>query len=622
MSGQERLPAVFREQMKMMLQEEANLFFTSFNDVKCAGLRANGLKLGMADLRNLRGAAGLTEEDIQWAENGAYVSEEAKPGKHPYYYLGLYYVQEPSAMLPAELLGVDPGHRVLDLCAAPGGKSTQLAAKLRGDGVLVSNDNASERTKALAKNIELAGATNVIVLNEEPGRIAEKFGAWFDRVLVDAPCSGEGMFRKDESMIQAWERHSVERCSVMQADIMRDAARLVAPGGRLLYSTCTFSPRENEGTIARFLAAFPEFEVVPVKLDHGFGPGRPDWLNESETRGLSAARVASLAGTVRVWPHRSRGEGHFAALLERKGPSEKAPRQDAAGWRTHTTCPTREDGDSALFCGTSPYPLRSEAEGVPGDSGHTSRYPLRSGGELLLNGRDNATSRKKDQHPKTRSRPASANDRKSVGRGGKTRDSQTEQPSRQETLAKFAEFVADNLREWDIVHNEKNGITGWRRSTSSQGEKTSTADAERELSFRGTSTSADAEWGLSVRGTSVYAVPFGIPDLEGLAIVRPGWLLGSATKHRFQPSQAMAMGLVPGDAVRCLRLTSDTPDTIRYLKGETLQPSPSAIVGADGTQPASGKGWTLVCVDGFPAGWGRWDGSVLKNERLPGWRWI
>ncbi|MFB9327170.1 RsmB/NOP family class I SAM-dependent RNA methyltransferase [Paenibacillus aurantiacus] len=312
------LPLSFADKMKRLLGPEFEDFLASYERPRKYGLRVNGLKLTPeAFLAISPFKERLTP--VPWAEGAFYYEEQDRPGKHPHYHAGLYYIQEPSAMVPAELLGAQPGDRVLDLCAAPGGKSTQLAAKLKGDGVLVTNDNARERTKALAKNVELSGIRNAVVLNEEPAEIARVFPAWFDKILVDAPCSGEGMFRKDESMIAEWEKHSVERCSAMQRDILKHAADMLAPGGTLVYSTCTFSPEENESQIAGLLAARPELAVVPVPLAHGWAPGRPEWVSEEAAAGLSEARLASLSGTVRLWPHLTEGEGHYAAVLRRTG---------------------------------------------------------------------------------------------------------------------------------------------------------------------------------------------------------------------------------------------------------------------------------------------------------------
>lgn len=223
-------------------------------------------------------------------------------------------------MAPVELLGVQPGDYVLDLCAAPGGKSTQIAAKLQGKGVLVTNDIHSERTKALAKNVELYGVRNAVVLNESPERIAGAFPHYFNKVLIDAPCSGEGMFRKDEDMVKSWEHHSVEKCVLMQRDILETAAKLLAPGGTIVYSTCTFAPEENEAMIAEFLNLNPDFTVHDIPETAGFAPGRPDWVRQvmPETAEKTGAVLDQTRGTARLWPHLLEGEGHYVAVLQHR----------------------------------------------------------------------------------------------------------------------------------------------------------------------------------------------------------------------------------------------------------------------------------------------------------------
>jgi len=310
------LPRNFIEKMEKLLGDEFDHFMSSYEAPRVYGLRINRLKLGVEQWRKLSDM-GEEVREIPWAPDGLYYKEGERPGKHPHYHAGLYYIQEPSAMAPVELLDVQPGHRVLDLCAAPGGKSTQIAGKLQGRGVLVTNDNARERTKALAKNIELAGVRNAVVLNDEPAAIAAVFPEWFDRILIDAPCSGEGMFRKDDSMIAEWEKHSIERCSLMQRDIMQHAASMLAPGGRMVYSTCTFSPEENEQQMAQFLAEHDDFFVEAISPQHGWRAGRAD-LAEGAAQ-LEAERLQSIQGTVRLWPHLIEGEGHYAAVLRRSG---------------------------------------------------------------------------------------------------------------------------------------------------------------------------------------------------------------------------------------------------------------------------------------------------------------
>ena len=246
-----------------------------------------------------------------------------EPGKHPYHQAGLYYLQDPSAMSAVELLGPKPGERVLDLAAAPGGKTTHIASMMQGQGLLVANEIKTKRLNHLVVNVERWGAANVVVTNETPERMADHFGAHFDRVLVDAPCSGEGMFRKDMGARLDWSEGMVAGCAVRQTNILRVAAHLVHPGGHLLYSTCTFAPEEDEGVMDRFLQEHPDFEVETLPQFDGFMPGKPEWLRFT-TKGTKITREKELTKAVRLFPHRLCGEGHFACLLQRKdGPINK-----------------------------------------------------------------------------------------------------------------------------------------------------------------------------------------------------------------------------------------------------------------------------------------------------------
>jgi len=240
---------------------------------------------------------------------GFTLPNEFRPGKHPYHAAGLYYLQDPSAMAVTTLLDPQPGERVLDLAAAPGGKTTHIAAKMGNRGILVANDISPHRVRILSNNLERWGARNALITSETPEKLANHFGDYFDKVLVDAPCSGEGMFRKDHAARQEWSPKLVNRCAVRQDMILGDAARLVRPGGRLVYATCTFAPEENEGTIQRFLASHSDFEVVGNHVYPGLMPGRPDWV--------SGDASPELSQTVHLWPHIAPGEGHFIAVLRR-----------------------------------------------------------------------------------------------------------------------------------------------------------------------------------------------------------------------------------------------------------------------------------------------------------------
>ena len=296
------------EQIQRLLPEEWEQFRSEWEKGNSyQGLRVNTLKIPCADFL---ARTTFTLQPVPWAEEGFYFAGEERPAKHAYYQAGLYYLQEPSAMASAACLGVRPGEKVLDLCAAPGGKSTQLAALLQGQGLLVSNDNSAERVKALVWNLEHWGATNAVITNEEPARLAAVFPEFFDKILVDAPCSGEGMFRKDPRAIKSWSSYNSEVCSELQKEILGQAARMLRPGGRIMYSTCTFSPQENEEVIAAFLKKHPDFTLGSLPLDYGWEPGRR--LNDNSGNSSNTER------TRRLWPHKVKGEGHFLALLEKK----------------------------------------------------------------------------------------------------------------------------------------------------------------------------------------------------------------------------------------------------------------------------------------------------------------
>jgi NOL1/NOP2/sun family putative RNA methylase len=306
------LPKLFEDRMKELLGEEYEEYLQCFDQNYYSGLRVNTLKITPEEFERI---CPYEIKRIPWIENGYYYDGKDQPARHPYYHAGLYYIQEPSAMTPASLLPIKPGDKVLDLCAAPGGKSTELAARLKGEGVLVANDISNSRAKALLKNIELYGVKNAIVISEAPPKLVNYFEGYFDKILVDAPCSGEGMFRKNPSIIKNWEQNGVDYYNKLQKEIILSAAKLLKPGGSMLYSTCTFSPEENEGTIAFLLEQCPEFHVVnpltgrsneKVSYD-GFSFGRPEWVDGPD----------ELKNCIRLWPHRIHGEGHFITLLEK-----------------------------------------------------------------------------------------------------------------------------------------------------------------------------------------------------------------------------------------------------------------------------------------------------------------
>jgi len=301
----------FLNRMRELLGDEYDSYLASFGQKPYSGLRVNTLKITPDEFLKI---SPFALRRVPWTENGFYYEQNCQPAKHPYYHAGLYYLQEPSAMTPAAVLPIYPGERVLDLCAAPGGKSTELAAKLRGEGVLISNDISASRAMALLKNLELFGVRNCVVLSEYPAKLERCFGGWFDKILVDAPCSGEGMFRREPSMAKAWEKQGPDFYHKLQKEIMGAAVGMLRPGGMMVYSTCTFSKEENEGTLSWVLENFPQMHVVPVSIfiPEGFVKGKPEWGSAQN------ARNTELANALRIFPHKVQGEGHFVALLRKE----------------------------------------------------------------------------------------------------------------------------------------------------------------------------------------------------------------------------------------------------------------------------------------------------------------
>jgi NOL1/NOP2/sun family putative RNA methylase len=475
------LPYEFMEKMKTLLQNEYPAFIASYTEARYYGLRVNTLKIAVEDFRAI---SPFQLSPISWSKEGFYYEEGERPGKHPYYNAGLYYIQEPSAMAPVELLDIQHGDKVLDLCAAPGGKSTQIAAKLQHTGIVVVNDNHPDRVKPLVKNLELFGVRNAVVLNEVPHRLVRVFTNYFDKILIDAPCSGEGMFRKEEEMVKQWDAQSPLKYAAMQREILKHAAQMLAYGGRLVYSTCTFSPEENEAMIAELIEEFPEFYVVPIESELGFAPGRPDWIRD-EAIHISQESLMTLNGTARLWPHLIKGEGHYVAVLER----------------------------------------RSENSLIP---------PV-------------------------------------------------QEPNRKEIPPEI------DLAPWRQFCNEQLSI---------------------EIS------------GIEkMYGEHLYIMPEGLPSLDGIKVIKPGWYMGAVRKNRFEPAHALAMGLRADEAVRVLQLSvTGSNDALRYLKGETLMIEEDRVLRKHADIPL--KGHCLVCIDGFPVGWGKYQEGMLKNEYPAGWRWM
>lgn len=377
-------------------------------------------------------------------------------------------------MAPAAVLPVCPGDKVLDLCAAPGGKSTELGARLQREGLLVSNDISNSRAKALLKNLELFGIPNICVTSETPEKLASVFGPYFDKILVDAPCSGEGMFRKDPDLIKSWLERGPEYYAPIQRQILKSAAAMLKPGGMLLYSTCTFAKLEDEDTIQWILEEEPDLELVPIE----------PW--EGACGGFDGMPV------IRLFPHKIEGEGHFLALLRKK--DTQAP-------------------DGGKFSGSIGSDNRSGA----------------------ASGKDSAQVRRLEQE--------------------------------------------SDFGQWEAM-------------------LTQALDHSR----------------IMVRDGMVYYLPKCFDRSWNLRYLRTGLLLGEWKKNRFEPSQAAAMALPMKEFSQTVSLSAEDDRTIRYLKGETVFPTPEESSGLK-------KGWVLIGVDGYPLGWAKYTGSNFKNKYYPGWRW-
>ena len=295
----ERLSEKYLNKMKELLGDEYDDYLNSFNEKRIHSLRVNNAKISNEEFERI---CPFKIKRIPWIENGYYFDENDRPSKHPYYYAGLYYLQEPSAMTPANVLPIEKGDIVLDACAAPGGKSLELASKLGDSGLLVSNDISVSRAYSLLKNLELGGHKNIYVMAEDISKLSKKFVKSFDKILIDAPCSGEGMFRKDPSIIKEWEDKGNEYYANLQKDIVKSAVSMLKDGGMMVYSTCTFDKSEDEDIVSYILSLDDDLKLERINEYEGF------------TRGID------MDEAIRLYPHKLQGEGHFVALVKKDTP--------------------------------------------------------------------------------------------------------------------------------------------------------------------------------------------------------------------------------------------------------------------------------------------------------------
>ena len=468
----------------------------------------------------------------------AFVVEQPdfKPGRHPYHHAGVFYSQEPSASSAAPLLGVKPGMRVLDLCAAPGGKSSQLAAALQGQGLLVSNEYVAARAEILKSNLERMGVSNAVVLNETPARIAAALPEFFDRVLVDAPCSGEGMFRKEPAALAQHCEALVKQCAELGADILDSAAAALAPGGELVYSTCTFAPEEDEGQVAAFLQRHPEFTLADVlgHVDYTFG-------SEGEANRTGGLPL-DVSKVRRIWPCQG-GEGHFMARLVKAGtpralpaPGEYTPEEQL--WLT-----------AAAEAGKKAKGGKPQKAAKPADARSARRENSRACREAVQ------------------------------GRSSRSRDAGAGDASPAQSLAAWREFAEEYFPEL------AKRPAGERRDAGA-------GDASPAQSLAAWREFAEeyfpelAKRPAVVHGGGVL-LPAAFPQTN-LHVLRAGVFVGSVQKGRFVPEHHLftAFGAL---CRNCEELTLADSRTVEYLSGREIE----AHTAADGWCCVTVDGWPL-----------------------------
>lgn len=591
------LPSKFTNRMKFMLGQECDAFLVSFECVRSKALRINPCKL-QGGSEDAYSKLPFETQKILWEENGFVYKDEDEPGKHPLHMAGLYYIQEPSAMSPVAYLDPKPGQRVLDLCAAPGGKSTQIAGRMQGRGILVSNEINAGRAKILSENIERMGIGNAMVLNETPQNLSARFEGWFDRILIDAPCSGEGMFRKNEDAVTNWSPENVRLCADRQDEILDNAASMLAPSGRLVYSTCTFAPDEDEGTIYRFLLRHPEFRVVEVPLYEGMDHGNPSWalidtsdestwtvpklqdnaastqddqdyglegcLDEVKTNKekLNKEVADQLANCIRLWPHHLKGEGHFLAVLERVNDISRENGEQSVS-------DIDQNAPTITYCpGGFQRGIRIEQRN-PHDSSFLGEdiYDSDSKGANVSGNIEKIDSDSADKEPKKKLK---AKDRRLMDKNAGRAQNKALKGGSDLELAK---------KLWDEFAGEVLSESGMDR-------------------LYGT---------LFTFGENVYLAPFLMPSTDRLKVMRPGLHLGTMKKGRFEPSHSLALFLRKEDVKNSYDYPSDSKEIKDFTSGLSLTASLD-------------NGWYLILTDGCSLGWAKSDGRRLKNHYPKGLR--
>lgn len=564
------LPQSFLDSMKEILGEDYEAFLTGFDGQRQYGLRVNTLKMNLEEFERI---APFHLKKVPWISNGYFYEAEDVPAKHPFYSAGLYYLQEPSAMTPASRLKVQPGERVLDLCAAPGGKATELGAALQGEGLLVANDINTARAKALLRNLELFGISNSFVTNEPPHVLAERFPEFFHKIMVDAPCSGEGMFRKNPAVVDSWQEKGPEYFSKLQREIIVQAADMLLPGGMMFYSTCTFSPLENEKTITHLLKERQDMEVVPMEDYEGFAEGLTSYKDEGFDESCKFCR--------RIWPHKMSGEGHFMALLHKKSGAEqeiKSDEQDSVMQNINYL--SAENSEESGMDRT--FHMNQEAN----TSEIFDRAKEANISEILdRDKKENILRYQQDAEP--------VFDRKNIEISRKA----DKKASKKSKKAKKKQQTETLSSVW------------WEKCKSLSKEQKAAA----EDFFAHVNIAYDVGR-IDVRGDNLYYLPEPEYDGRGLHFLRNGLFMGEFKKKRFEPSQPFALALRAQDFDQVLDFPADDERLQRYLRGETLDVS--NLINGEKKR----KGWQLVMAAGHPLGFGKLVNNNLKNKYPAGWR--
>ena len=570
----ERYPAAFLDECREILKDEFPAFLRALALPPRRALRLNPQRNGAE-----QAAAPFLPDGaprVPWEPLGRYLAADAKPGAGIAHAAGAFYLQDASAMAPVAALDPRPGERVLDLCAAPGGKSGQIAARLNGRGFLLSNEIEFSRARILLGNLERLGVTNAFVTSAPAEALARVLPAFFDRVLVDAPCSGEGMFRRDPEAASQWNPDAPAGCAARQTAILNDAARMVRPGGKLVYSTCTFNRLENEGTVREFLRAHPDFEPDAFDLP-GVGTSRD--------------------GCLRLWPHRIEGEGHFLARFTRK-PEETCAR--------NVSLPEVRASVESRRVESETFSVRAQInDGAPSEARATAEsgriesetFPVRT----LPEARASAESGRVESE--TFSVRAQINDDASSEARASAEIGYFEPetfPVRasaggERFEAPNAKLRTDNFRR---APAPKSRAAASRAPRGKEAPKPDLSEFVRAL----------PEGEIVVDGDEVRLVSALAPNpakLTGVRVLRAGLPLATLGRSHIEPAHALAMALDPETARQTIDLTDE--QAASYLSGEAFPVD-------------APTGWTLAAWRGLPLGWCKITGGTLKNNLPKGLR--